>query len=162
MAKLTDFGYSILDIDLRMNPRGTKMDIYEVCSETRIVSGTYPWHAPEYQRAVSWEDAFKTDTYSWGLLVWRLYLDGKNPFDECEQQFRQRDDPSGRSKGECVRIWKEENFVLDVAQNFARNLEHEEIYRGCALEHVFENSIQREPKKRDLQKAFLLWKHGTK
>lgn len=161
-AKLTDFGYSILDIDFRMKPEGTKMDIDEVCSETRIVSGTYPWHAPEYQRVVSWEVAFKTDTYSWGLLVWRVHLDGKNPFDECEHQFRQRHDPSGHSKQECVRIWKEENSVLDVAQNFARSLENEESYRECALEQVFENSIQREPEKRDLQQAFLLWKHGTK
>jgi Protein kinase domain len=58
VAKLSDFGSAILDI----TP--------ETCLPFGIV-GTRPWNAPEYGRRLTGLDIFKTDIFSFGMLVWR-------------------------------------------------------------------------------------------
>jgi serine/threonine protein kinase len=65
VAKLADFGFSLVE--------GFE-------SDTIWLGGTRPWQAPEVQRAVPITEAKHTDTYSFGLLVWYLTLDGRDPF----------------------------------------------------------------------------------
>lgn len=45
------------------------------------VGGTRPWKAPEANSPVSKAQSKLTDVYSFGLLVWRVAVDGKSPFD---------------------------------------------------------------------------------
>lgn len=65
VAKLCDFGFSLVE--------GFE-------SDTIWLGGTRPWQAPEVQHAVPISEAKHTDTYSFGLLVWYVTLDGRDPF----------------------------------------------------------------------------------
>lgn len=69
LAKLCDFGFSILLADIEGN-------------RARLRGGTIPWTAPEFGRDLPCPQVFLklTDVYSLGLLFWRVLLDGKNPF----------------------------------------------------------------------------------
>ncbi|KAI9149042.1 Dual specificity protein kinase shkC [Paramyrothecium foliicola] len=65
-ARLCDFNLSIL--------RVSSLENYT----TEDVKGTPLYTAPELllQGKVSSEDVFKTDVYSWGLLLWEVVIDG--------------------------------------------------------------------------------------
>jgi serine/threonine protein kinase len=64
-AKIGDFGASIVEVD----------------TSSRI-SYSIPWNAPEYLEYLDGAGLKKTDVYSFGLLVWTVFIDGKNPFKE--------------------------------------------------------------------------------
>ena len=66
IAKIADVGGALLDMDAR-------------CS---LPSGTFPWNAPEteFDESMSRTELLQTDIYSFGLLIWRICVDGKNPF----------------------------------------------------------------------------------
>jgi serine/threonine protein kinase len=65
-AKLSDFGCSLLDDDY---------------DHKILVVGTRIWSAPEtLSGPVSKEWASKADVYSFGLLSFRICMDGRNPF----------------------------------------------------------------------------------
>ncbi|KAL6233197.1 hypothetical protein BDW75DRAFT_215712 [Aspergillus navahoensis] len=65
VAKLSDFGFSVVG-------EATSAEIY--------VGGTRPWKAPEARTPVPKHLLRATDIYSYGLLLWRLATDGKDPF----------------------------------------------------------------------------------
>jgi serine/threonine protein kinase len=65
IAKLSDFGFSVIG---------------EAASAEVDVGGTRPWKAPEAKSAVPKHLLQATDIYSYGLLLWRLATDGKDPF----------------------------------------------------------------------------------
>ncbi|KAJ7125808.1 hypothetical protein C8R43DRAFT_1111468 [Mycena crocata] len=65
-AKLADFG-------------GSAMDIQEGIARF-LPSGTPPFDAPEVRNGLDGEGLKRTDIYSLGLLVWRVFFDGRNPF----------------------------------------------------------------------------------
>ena len=66
VAKIADFGFSIVE-----------------ATETAEVwiGGTNPWRAPETKNAIEVKLLRHTDTYSLGLLVWLICVDGRSPFD---------------------------------------------------------------------------------
>jgi serine/threonine protein kinase len=65
-AKLADFGGSAMDI--------------QAAADRFLPSGTPPFEAPEARNGLDGEGLKCTDVYSLGLLVWRVILDGENPF----------------------------------------------------------------------------------
>ncbi|UPK92023.1 hypothetical protein LCI18_002958 [Fusarium solani-melongenae] len=71
-AKLSDFGSSVI----------RNQDDLTVT----FTAGTPPWTSPEYGEPVQSDLACGTDTYSYGLLVWRLCLRGQSPFDGQDSQ----------------------------------------------------------------------------
>ena len=67
IAKVADFGFSI---------------VQAAESEEMWIGGTRPWMAPEIlKRSVRVRDLLKTDIYSFGLLAWRICIDGRSPHD---------------------------------------------------------------------------------
>ena len=66
VAKIADFGFSIVE-----------------ATETAEVwiGGTNPWRAPETKNAIEVKLLRHTDTYSLGLLIWLICVDGRSPFD---------------------------------------------------------------------------------
>lgn len=64
VAKIADFGCST-----RMREDGWQLR-----------GGTQPWNAPEWRTVMPIYLLHKTDIYSLGLLIWRMFLDGNNPF----------------------------------------------------------------------------------
>ena len=66
-AKLSDFGSSVIK---NKNDR-----------VVTLTTGTPPWTSPEHNEPVQSSLLCNTDTYSYGLLVWKLYLRGQSPFE---------------------------------------------------------------------------------
>jgi len=64
IAKLADFGCSTQIVDQGWQLRG----------------GTQPWNAPEWRKIILPNMLHAPDIYSLGLLIWRLCLEGQNPF----------------------------------------------------------------------------------
>ena len=64
IAKIADVGGALLDME----------------KESRLLSGTFPWTAPEAGEIMSRSELLQSDIYSFGLLVWRICVDGKDPF----------------------------------------------------------------------------------
>lgn len=64
IAKLADFGCSTQIVDRGWQLRG----------------GTQPWNAPEWRQIIPTNMLHAPDIYSLGLLIWRLCLEGQNPF----------------------------------------------------------------------------------
>ena len=63
-AKLSDFGGALLDTP-------------ETFQEP---TGTPPWTAPEYGTPRPRDDLLLSDVYALGLLAWRIFLNGRDPF----------------------------------------------------------------------------------
>ncbi|KAK2735763.1 hypothetical protein FQN57_001143 [Myotisia sp. PD_48] len=66
VAKLADFGCAVTDLD----PSDT----------LKLPAFTLPWNAPESHDRLPRDLLKYTDVYSYGLLVWRITLNGANPF----------------------------------------------------------------------------------
>jgi serine/threonine protein kinase len=66
VAKLADFGCAIADLDPSDN--------------IKLAAFTPLWEAPESHRPLPRNSLKHTDIYSYGLLVWRVTLNGTNPF----------------------------------------------------------------------------------
>ncbi|MCJ1427884.1 Ankyrin-2 [Sticta canariensis] len=47
----------------------------------RLVGKSLPWTAPEYKDTMSGKGILSTDLYCFGLLSWRILLNGHSPFD---------------------------------------------------------------------------------
>ncbi|TVY16957.1 Serine/threonine-protein kinase HT1 [Lachnellula arida] len=65
LAKVADFGFSLVG-------EATDTEVY--------MGGTRPWKAPETKKRLAKHLLKATDIYSYGLLLWRLATDGKDPF----------------------------------------------------------------------------------
>jgi serine/threonine protein kinase len=81
VAKLTDFGSSILDISPETHlPYG--------------IAGTPPWNAPEWNNELAGLDILKADIYSFGMLIWRaaatcgFFEDIRSDIEQREQLIR--------------------------------------------------------------------------
>ena len=68
-AKLCDFGFSIIMTDYDSTTFSAKL-------------GTPPWNAPElaFGTGIKLEDLPSSDTYSFGLLLTRIFMNGGDPF----------------------------------------------------------------------------------
>jgi len=64
ISKLADFGSTVQLLE----------------DEYRFRGGTRPWNAPEWQQAVEPIRQHLLDIYSFGLLTWRICLEGETPF----------------------------------------------------------------------------------
>lgn len=64
IAKLADFGSSLFDVS----------------TSSRLPSGTQPWNAPEWRKQLDPKALQLTDIYSLGLVIWRIFANGKHPF----------------------------------------------------------------------------------
>jgi len=65
LAKLADFGFSTVG---------------EAATDLVHIGGTRPWKAPEAAFAVPRHLLTKTDVYSFGMTVWRIAMNGMDPF----------------------------------------------------------------------------------
>jgi serine/threonine protein kinase len=158
VAKLSDFGFATLDVDFP-GSNNAKIGIDEERKTARISTGTRPWTAPEFGKMAPWQHAFKADVYSWGLLVWRVFLDGQNPFAVFKKQFESRSGVSTLQSAGGIQAWKEQNLVLPVAVSFAQTLQPS---NDKGLENAFRNSLDVEAANRDLRKAFIPWRYGPR
>jgi len=97
-AKLADFG-------------GAVMDITEGASHF-LRKGTFPYDAPEAGQPLSEVGAKRTDVYTFGMLVWRAFIDGTNIVTELGIRTHR-----GASIQDQVREWKLHDNLLVKASN---------------------------------------------
>lgn len=102
IAKVADFGYSFVE--------ATVDDLVNL-------GGTRPWKAPETKSRVPKYQLKLTDVYSFGLLVWRLALDGMSPFDfiiagQVHVDQRQKEIDRLKEEDEMIKASKLENWCV--------------------------------------------------
>jgi serine/threonine protein kinase len=96
LAKVADFGFSLVG---------------EAADAEVHIGGTKPWKAPEAQKRLAKQFLKATDVYSYGLLLWRLATDGKDPF-----RFLPASELKGDSYLDTLERFKE---LDDPAKNIA-------------------------------------------
>lgn len=110
MGKLTDFGV------LRLQDGGL------------MLGGIRPWQAPEFSRTAYFkiEDAKRTDIYSFGMLLWRVFLDG-DPFKSLGDTEGQTAKGKRQSRNDAIAALKQGDHLvqhvcasLALSDNFSR------------------------------------------
>ena len=110
VGKLTDFGV------LRLEDGGL------------MLGGSRPWQAPEFSRTAYFkiEDAKRTDVYSFGMLLWRVFLDG-DPFKSLGDTEGKTPREKRQSRNDAIAALKEEDHLvqhvcasLAISENFTR------------------------------------------
>ncbi|CAF9913320.1 MAG: hypothetical protein ALECFALPRED_008750 [Alectoria fallacina] len=110
VGKLTDFGV------LRLEDGGL------------ILGGSRPWQAPEFSRTAYFkiEEAKRTDVYSFGMLLWRVFLDG-DPFKSLGDIEGKTPKEKRQSRNDAIAALKEEDRLvqhvcvsLALSENFTR------------------------------------------
>lgn len=66
VAKVANFGFSVVEA---------------MANSEVTIGGTQPWKAPESRAPISAYALKLTDIFSFGLLLWTIAINGKNPFD---------------------------------------------------------------------------------
>lgn len=137
VAKLGDFGYSILENERQQS----------------LIGGTHPWTAPETKNSMPREQWKCTDIYSYGLLVWRCLLDGKSPFDILNLPG------NPDMKRESIQRIKESDELVQLASNTLSTANNDDI-RGSVqtLRKVLQSTLRAAPGDRDISKAISAFK----
>jgi serine/threonine protein kinase len=132
IAKLGDFGFSVLDLE------GT--------APTTMLSGkTIPWDAPESNKAMPWSQLHLTDIYSYGLLIWRTISYGHPPFDN-NQGILSHENLT------MVKDLKKSDLLCKTAVAFTQDHIKDPVLLH-SIQKSFQNSLVLKPKKRSLQKC---------
>ena len=93
-----------------------------------MLGGSRPWQAPEFSRTAYFriEDAKRTDVYSFGMLLWRVFLDG-DPFKSLGNIEGKTPREKRQSRNEAIAALKDEDHLvqhvcasLALSQNFTR------------------------------------------
>ncbi|KAJ5206199.1 hypothetical protein N7472_002647 [Penicillium cf. griseofulvum] len=104
IAKLTDFGCSMT------------VDAVEPKQYTRLRGVTIPYDAPEADAEIQSGHLPFTDTYSFGLLIWRVIIDGADPFNDPRYRSSTTDD-GAHYNYTLIREDKRNGATLSLALN---------------------------------------------
>jgi serine/threonine protein kinase len=130
IAKVADFGCAVLDQ-------------HELDERTAGLGGTPPWNAPEFRNSKLTRASMKaTDVYSYGFVVWRIMIDGRDPFESFEF--------GNTGKLATIETWKEQDELIEKAiwslvSQPESDVQAEEV---CS---IFEATLQTSPSRRDLK-----------
>ncbi|ODH37039.1 serine/threonine protein kinase [Paracoccidioides brasiliensis] len=136
-AKLADFGGAVMDIEQR--------DL------SYLRMGTFPYQAPESSNRLSSNGLKQTDVYSFGLLVWRAFLDGRNISSELGLGPR----PTDASEKELQRLKLSNELIVNAVcsvQVYASSNRVSENALALIL-YVLAQTIVAEPGHRSLPQA---------
>lgn len=120
VAKISDFGFSVI----------AATELAEIW-----IGGTDPWRAPEIGDGPVRRDAAKyTDTYSYGLMVWSVCLDGSSPFDFAS------DNLMGSSE---IDELKKSDRMLAIAKSNEWCRRYAQVIGGSKLEEAFDAAVEK-------------------
>ncbi|KAI9372458.1 hypothetical protein BJX61DRAFT_542690 [Aspergillus egyptiacus] len=115
VAKLTDFGCSMA------------LDALGPNASTRLRGASPPYDAPESDAMIQREFLPATDVYSYGLLVWRVAIDGADPFNPRWDRSSQ-----GESATDCI--------LERIREN-----KRDETTLSIALSRIYDTDLALEP-----------------
>ncbi|THU98228.1 hypothetical protein K435DRAFT_753192 [Dendrothele bispora CBS 962.96] len=172
IAKVADFGGSVMDLNDSESRSLDKDEGKQSGGDEnddrryRLHMGTPPYDAPEArERRLSAEMVKKTDVYSLGLLVWRIMVDGRNPFDFLNSldlgmdRIMKSEAEGGAVQGLMtnaqIYALKDSGEVLTRAKESMQRYFGEGIVKDQLdlIDHIFDHTIQVDPKHRDLVQA---------
>lgn len=137
VAKLADFGSAVIDL--------------EPSQTAKLPAFTLPWNAPESHDRLPRDILQKTDVYSFGLLVWRIVLDGVNPFRHVPSLAHLEKTDFQRQ----VEILKMEDQILPMARLTLREPYCRPDEVGLVAK-VLDSTLQLDASERDLDCALRL------
>ena len=140
IAKLADFGCAVLDQS-------------ELDERTAALGGTPPWSAPEFRDCKLARESMKaTDVYSYGFVVWRVMIDGRDPFEGF--------DFGGAGKLATIEVWKERDEVVEKAiWSLASQPESDVLVDEVCS--ILEVTLQKEPSRRNIRFALQIFGRET-
>ena len=146
IAKIVDFGSSVITST----------------PEPRLPGGSPPWNAPEWRKILAPRFKQLTDVYSLGLLIWRVTLDGQDPF--------------AGEEIEAIDIRKNADCMVDEARHMTERLYqvHADVFphMGSAMRNksyfhlvvvprlIFQQTLCLEPSQRSLEKVVEILSHA--
>jgi serine/threonine protein kinase len=132
VAKLSDFGFALI------NP--TLNERHQLPGCTRL------WSAPESGNLLAVEGLQRTDVFSFGLIVWRCFLNCADPFLFLDRESTRV--PPHLGHDEFVNRVKANQFFPDLVI-FSLARAHDETY----ISNVVRATLSLEPSERDLGRA---------
>lgn len=138
IAKLSDFAFSILP-----SQRGEKR---------RLPGKSFPYNAPEIDgdketAALDFKGLSCADVYSFGMLVWRTMLDGRNPFSVGASS--QKSVPL-HSINEIIRRKQDEKLIEEACGSIKHSAKDIKI---DVVREVLQATLQVQPEERDIVPA---------
>ena len=133
VAKLSDFGGALLDS--------------EAIGSIRMA--TSPWNSPEWRVERPRQRLLKSDVYSLGLLIWRIALNGSNPFED-ESLFALPQ----RLQNRFAQLEEEKQDDSSFLEKAKRSIsEHGDKAWQMTLDSVFDVSIRTAENSRNLSEV---------
>lgn len=147
IAKLSDFGFSII------NPSSN--------DRHHLPGGTLRWSAPECNQKLSIEGLQQADVFSYGLIVWRIIVNQRNPFDLLNPSIL--GSRTGLSSDEFVHQAKLSHTFVEFVVQTIRPLDSRSIVTTEFGESVLRSTLQKDPENRNVGKAIsALTAHSTR
>lgn len=138
VAKLTDFGFSIL---LGEVPSGSSI----------FVGGTPPFNAPETDEVIPRERLMQTDYYSFGMLVWQVLLNGEKELFNLPPFMAPGREESDATRTNYIKSSKKDRLfpknVCSSVRAYAKNETDED------MEAILQNLLQSNPQERSFMAA---------
>ena len=122
-----------------------------------MLGGSRPWQAPEFSRTAYFkiEDAKRTDVYSFGMLLWRVFLDG-DPFKSLGDTEGKTPREKRQSRNDAIAALKEGDHLvqhvcasLALSENFTRS----QLEMLCEVVGI---TLMKDPSHRELDMARII------
>ena len=122
-----------------------------------MLGGSRPWQAPEFSRTAYFkiEEAKRTDIYSFGMLLWRVFLDG-DPFKSLGDIEGKTPKEKRQSRNDAVAALKDADHLvqhvcasLALSENFTRS----QLEMLCEVIGV---TLMKDPNRRELDMARII------
>ena len=122
-----------------------------------MLGGSRPWQAPEFSRTAYFkiEEAKRTDVYSFGMLLWRVFLDG-DPFKSLGDIEGKTPKEKRQSRNDAVAALKEADQLV---QHVCASLALSESFTRSQLEMLCEVigiTLMKDPSRRELDMARII------
>lgn len=122
-----------------------------------MLGGSRPWQAPEFSRTAYFkiEDAKRTDVYSFGMLLWRVFLDG-DPFKSLGVIEGKTPREKRQSRNDAIAALKEgDHLVQHVCASLAlsENFTRPQLEMLCEVIGI---TLAKDPSRRELDMARII------
>ena len=122
-----------------------------------ILGGSRPWQAPEFSRTAYFkiEDAKRTDIYSFGMLLWRVFLDG-DPFKSLGDIEGKTPKEKRQSRNDAIAALKEEDHLVQhvcVSLALSENFTRLQLEMLCEIIGI---TLMKDPSHRELDMARII------
>lgn len=122
-----------------------------------MLGGSRPWQAPEFSRTAYFkiEEAKRTDVYSFGMLLWRVFLDG-DPFKSLGDIEGKNPKERRQSRNDAIAALKEGDQLVQhvcVSLALSENFTRPQLEMLCEVVGI---TLVKDPTHRELDMARII------